>query len=109
MQEQISALSEQDIEDNFNGFLIGVDGETLTKYRDRLGSPIDIEAFDRGEIALIATDNPELFSNVQELNITPSYREENSVSKSKFIFLLIGNAIFFPIRRRDIQLLNIGK
>ena len=27
MQEQISALSEQDIEDNFNGFLIGVDWE----------------------------------------------------------------------------------
>ena len=100
MQEQISALSEQDIEDNFNGFLIGVDGETLTKYRDRLGSPIDIEAFDRGEIALIATDNPELFSNVQELNITPSYREENSVSnQQKYKFALGG---FVPFSYKGI-------
>ena len=100
MQEQISALSEQDIEDNFNGFLIGVDGETLTKYRDRLGNPIDIEAFDRGEIALIATDNPELFSNVQELNITPSYREENSVSnQQKYKFALGG---FVPFSYKGI-------
>ena len=100
MQEQISALSEQDIEDNFNGFLIGVDGETLTKYRDRLGNPIDIEAFDRGEIALIATDNPELFSNVQELNITPSYREETSVSnQQKYKFALGG---FVPFSYKGI-------
>ena len=91
MQEQISALSEQDIADNFNGFLLGVDGETLRNYHDRLGNPIDIEAFERGEIALIATDYPELFSNVQELNITPSYREENSVSdQQKYKFTLGG-------------------
>ena len=100
MQEQISALSEQDIADNFNGFLIGVDGETLTKYRDGLGNPINIEAFERGEIALIATDNPELFSNVQELNITPSYREENSVSnQQKYKFTLGG---FVPFSYKGI-------
>ena len=98
MQEQISALSEQDIEDNFNGFLIGVDGEALTKYRDRLGSPIDIEAFDRGEIALIATDNPELFSNVQELNITPSYREENSVSNQQEYKFVLGGFVPFSYK-----------
>lgn len=98
MQEQISALSEQDIEDNFNGFLIGVDGETLTKYRDRLGNPIDIEAFDRGEIALIATDNPELFSNVQELNITPSYREENSVSNQQEYKFVLGGFVPFSYK-----------
>ena len=100
MQEQISALSEQDIADNFNGFLIGVDGETLTKYRDGLGNPINIEAFERGEIALIATDNPELFSNVQELNIIPSYREENSVSnQQKYKFTLGG---FVPFSYKGI-------
>lgn len=98
MQEQISALSEQDIEDNFNGFLIGVDGETLTKYRDRLGNPIDIEAFDRGEIALIATDNPELFSNVQELNIPPSYREENSVSNQQEYKFVLGGFVPFSYK-----------
>lgn len=100
MQEQISALSEQDIADNFNGFLLGVDGETLRNYHDRLGNPIDIEAFERGEIALIATDYPELFSNVQELNITPSYREENSVSnQQKYKFTLGG---FVPFSYKGI-------
>lgn len=100
MQEQISALSEQDIADNFNGFLLGVDGETLRNYHDRLGNPIDIEAFERGEIALIATDYPELFSNVQELNIMPSYREENSVSdQQKYKFTLGG---FVPFSYKGI-------
>lgn len=100
MQEQISALSEQDIADNFNGFLLGVDGETLRNYHDRLGNPVDIEAFERGEIALIATDYPELFSNVQELNITPSYREENSVSdQQKYKFTLGG---FVPFSYKGI-------
>ena len=100
MQEQISALSEQDIADNFNGFLLGVDGETLTNYHDRLGNPIDIEAFERGKIALIATDYPELFSNVQELNITPSHREENSVSdQQKYKFTLDG---FVPFSYKGI-------
>lgn len=100
MQEQISALSEQDIADNFNGFLLGADGETLRNYHDRLGNPIDIEAFERGEIALIATDYPELFSNVQELNITPSYREENSVSnQQKYKFTLGG---FVPFSYKGI-------
>lgn len=100
MQEQIFALSKQDIADNFNGFLLGVDGETLRNYHDRLGNPIDIEAFERGEIALIATDYPELFSNVQELNIAPSYREENSVSnQQKYKFTLGG---FVPFSYKGI-------
>ena len=98
MQEQISALSEQDIADNFNGFLLGVDGETLRNYHDRLGNPIDIEAFERGEIALIATDYPELFSNVQELNITPSYREENSVSSQQKYELTLGGFVPFSYK-----------
>ena len=98
MQEQISALSEQDIADNFNGFLLGVDGETLRNYHDRLGNPIDIEAFERGEIALIATDYPELFSNVQELNITPSYREENSVSSQQKYKLTLGGFVPFSYK-----------
>ena len=98
MQEQISVLSEQDIADNFNGFLLGVDGETLRNYHDRLGNPIDIEAFERGEIALIATDYPELFSNVQELNITPSYREENSVSSQQKYELTLGGFVPFSYK-----------
>ena len=95
MQEQISTLSEQTIADNFNGFLLGVDGETLSNYHDRLGNPIDIKAFERGEIALIATDCPELFSNVQELNIAPSYREGNSVSSQQKYKLTLGGFVPF--------------
>lgn len=49
---------------------------------------------------MIATDNPELFSNVQELNITPSYREENSVSnQQKYKFTLGG---FVPFSYKGI-------
>ena len=49
---------------------------------------------------MIATDYPELFSNVQELNITPSHREENSVSdQQKYKFTLDG---FVPFSYKGI-------
>ena len=98
MQEQVSTLSEQDIADNFNGFLLGVDGEVLTKYRDALGNPIDTEAFERGDIALIATDYPELFPNVQELTITPSYQGESSVSSNQKYELSLGGFVPFSYK-----------
>lgn len=36
-----------------------------------IANPVDLEAFERGEIALIAADNTSLFQNVHELTITP--------------------------------------
>lgn len=70
MQDQIAGLPEQDIAESFKGFLIGADGEALTGHHDAAGSPIDLAAFERGEIALIATDHPELFSDIHEVTIS---------------------------------------
>lgn len=95
MREQITGLSEQAIADNFKGFLLGVDGETLTEYRDALGNPIDVEAFERGEIALIATDNPELFSNIENLTVMPSYRGESGTSDNQKYELSLGGFVPF--------------
>ena len=95
MREQIAGLSEQAIADNFKGFLLGVDGETLTEYRDALGNPIDVEAFERGEIALIATDNPELFSNIEDLTVMPSYRGESGTSGNQKYELSLGGFVPF--------------
>lgn len=95
MREQIAGLSEQAIADNFEGFLLGVDGETLTEYRDALGNPIDVEAFERGEIALIATDNPELFSNIENLTVMPSYRGESGTSDNQKYELSLGGFVPF--------------
>lgn len=95
MREQITGLSEQAIADNFKGFLLGVDGETLTEYRDALGNPIDVEAFERGEIALIATDNPELFSNIEDLTVMPSYRGESGTLDNQKYELSLGGFVPF--------------
>ena len=35
LQEQVAGLSEQELANNFNGFILGVDGETLEAYRIR--------------------------------------------------------------------------
>lgn len=63
--------TEEDIYENFSGFILGVDGEMLIKLNRTLDKPIDINAFERGEIALIATDKPDLFSRAYELAISP--------------------------------------
>lgn len=57
MHEQIATLTEQDISESFKGFILGVDGESIKKYSSIKENSIDIQAFERGEIALIATDS----------------------------------------------------
>ncbi len=100
MQEQIANLTEKDIYENFRGFVLGVDGEMLTKLSSTLDKPIDIGAFQRGEFALIATDNPGLFTNVHELIITPSYRSENGNTGSQKINIPLGG--FVPFGYKDV-------
>ncbi len=71
MRQDMEGWTEKDIYENFRGFIFGVDGEMLIKLNKRLDKPIDVNAFKRGEIALIATDKPDLFSRVYELVISP--------------------------------------
>ncbi len=101
MKEQMGNLTEKDISENFSGFVYGVDGETLTKFNNMLDNPIDIEAFEHGEVALIATDNPDLFKNVHELTISSSYQSENDNTSSPKIIIPIGG--FVPLEFKGIS------
>lgn len=96
MQEQIANLTEKDIDENFRGFVLGVDSAMLMK--SKLNTPIDIDAFERGEIALIATDNPDLFKNVHELTISPSYQSENDHADNSKIKIALGGFIPFDYK-----------
>lgn len=98
LQEQVAGLSEQELANNFNGFILGVDGETLEAYQNTLGEPIDREAFERGEIALIATDQPEVFSSIQHLTIFPCSREGSSLSDRSEITLSLGGFVPFDYK-----------
>ena len=98
LQEQVAGLSEQELANNFNGFILGVDGETLEAYQNTLGEPIDREAFERGEIALIATDQPEVFSRIQHLTIFPCSREGSSLSDRSEITLSLGGFVPFDYK-----------
>lgn len=98
MQEQIANLTEKDIYENFRGFVLGVDGEMLMKSSNTLDNPIDIDAFERGEFALIATDNPDLLSNVHELTISPSYRSESENANSQKIKIPLGGFVPFEYK-----------
>ena len=69
-QNNIQELTEQDITRNFRGFIVGVDGEMVAKWNETLDNPIQVDAFERGEFALIATDTPDLFANVRDLSIS---------------------------------------
>ncbi len=70
-QNNLENLTEEDIKRNFRGFIVGVDGEVIAKLNETLDKPINVDAFERGEFALIATDNPDLFTNIHELTISP--------------------------------------
>ncbi len=98
MQEQVTNLTEKDIYENFRGFVLGVDGEMLMKSSNTLDNPIDIDAFERGELALIATDNPDLFKNVHELTISPSYRSENDNTDSQKTVIPLGGFVPFDYK-----------
>jgi len=98
MREQVANLAEKDIYENFNGFIAGVDADALMKLNKTLDKPIDIDAFERGESALIATDNPDLFSNVHDLTVSPSYRSENDNTGSKKINIPLGGFVPFDYR-----------
>lgn len=65
-------LTDQSIQDNFWGYIIGIDSRYVEEFSNDSETPIDVEAFKRGEIALISTSDPEIYSNVDEMNVTVS-------------------------------------
>lgn len=41
--------------------LVGLDSDYIKELNKKLAEPIDVQAFERGDIALISTDNPDLY------------------------------------------------
>lgn len=62
-------LTEEQIQNNFWGFIIGIDARYVEEFKKKGGAQIDIDAFKHGEIALIGTDEPSLYSDVNEMEV----------------------------------------
>ncbi len=56
--------------ENFTGTIAGMDKTLLNALNHTLPVPIDTDAFERGEFALLATDEPALFEAVKDMEIT---------------------------------------
>lgn len=67
----VGDISEELLKDNFTGNIAGIDREALEGLNKTSEKPIDLDSFERGEFALISTNNPDLFKNVDELTIYP--------------------------------------
>ena len=75
-------FTEHYIYNNFIGIIAGIDREILTERNKTMDKPIDIDAFERGEFALIATKTPNLLENVDELTIFPmKFTNESGIQK----------------------------
>lgn len=55
---------------DLSGVLLGIDRSVVDEFNKRSTTSIDVEAFLRGDIVLVETDNPEHFDNVNEMLIT---------------------------------------
>lgn len=64
-----SGIKEEDLKNDFGGLLIGMDSKELESHNKTFKNPIDVEAFERGEFALISTNNPELFNIGDQIDI----------------------------------------
>jgi len=65
-QEQADALMKA----HFEVLLLGVDTDDITALNRRLDTPLDADAFVRGEFVLLATGNPAMFDRVHEIEVT---------------------------------------
>ena len=81
-----SDMTKEQLEQNFIGLLCGIDTDELSSYTDRF----DLESFERGEFALIATDDPTLYQKVQEVEFTSS-------SDNQIISIPIGGTVPFSM------------
>lgn len=63
-------MTEENIQQGFFGYIVGIDSSYIEEFNKNRKKPIDIEAFEKGELALIGTDNPENYSNVDKMDVT---------------------------------------
>ena len=76
-QIEIKNMTDEAIGRNFLGMIAGIDAKALMRLNKTLDKPIDIDAFERGEFALIASDNPAVFDAVHELAVIPLHKNES--------------------------------
>ncbi len=57
------------VRDYFSSVIIGIGGDALADYNRRCKTDFDIAAFERGEYVLIATENPEMFAELDSIDI----------------------------------------
>ena len=102
-QNKMVHLSEDEIDKSFRGFIAGIDRQVLISLNETLDKPLDLDAFERGEFGLIATDNDALFSSVKELSFAPLYWSEAGLKEdegSEKLSLPLGG--FVPFSFKDI-------
>ncbi len=64
-------LSNQTVSDNFWGYVIAIDERYIEEYNQmHPNSIIDLEAFIRGDIALLGSNDPSIYSEVKDVNIS---------------------------------------
>jgi len=67
----IDPVTEEQIKDNpemFWSLAVGIDSKYIEEMNREIETPVDIGAFERGDIALISTDHPELYKLSSEMN-----------------------------------------
>jgi len=60
-------------------WICGIDKTAITDLNKNLSNPLDIDAFERGEFALISTNSPELFNDVIDMEITCEASEKTFI------------------------------
>lgn len=63
-------ITEENIRQGFFGYIIGIDSSYIEEFNKNRKKPINIEAFKKGQLALIGTDNPENYSKVDKMEVT---------------------------------------
>lgn len=62
-------MTDEEIAANYSSVLKGVDRAAIEKLNETLDTPVDVDAFERGDIVLIATNNPEYFGGVDVIDL----------------------------------------
>lgn len=73
-KNNLPSLTQQDIQKDFIGQLVGVDRSTIMKLNQKGGRPVDADAFERGNFGLLAADDPDLLAGVREVTFQPVSR-----------------------------------
>ncbi len=79
-------LTEQQIQNNFWGYIIGIDYRYIEEFNKNSDTPVDMNSFRNGSIALIGTNNPGLYSDVDAMHVNvPSSNASLNIKLGGFV------------------------